>query len=465
MLFSPTVRVRRLQLRISERRLLLMAGDVFAVVLAVVIALRIWAFVAQDPFTVDFVLPQSGWFFVLVAQWLIHAAANDFYELRVAAKRGLTFQRLLVITLQLIVAYVVIFFISQPGTLPRLFILYYGVSSFLLISLWRLANPALVGWVGQPRRVLIVGTDWAAQSVIDAIKRFAPDEYQVEGIIGEVGDVGKVISDVPVIGTGVDLLNFTLRDHVSELVVTSTRELSGETFQGVMDAYERGVAVVPMPLLYERITGRVPVEHVNNNWAVVLPIEGGSVFDPYPVFKRLLDIVLALVGMILFLLALPFIALLIRLDSAGDIFYSQERVGKNGLIFRIYKLRTMVTDAEAKTGAVFAQKNDDRITRVGKFLRKTRLDELPQFYNILKGDMSLIGPRPERPEHVSRLTQKIPFYRTRLILRPGATGWAQVRYGYGANDEDALVKLQYDLYYVRHKSLALDLNIILRTFG
>jgi exopolysaccharide biosynthesis polyprenyl glycosylphosphotransferase len=259
------------------------------------------------------------------------------------------------------------------------------------------------------------------------------------------------------------MLNVVLREAVTEIVVTSTRELAGDIFQGVMDAYERGIVITPMPILYERVTERVPVEHVGDNWAVVLPISGISVFNPYPILKRLADIVMALIGLLLFGLILPFIAFAIVLDSRGNIFYTQDRTGLNGRRFKIVKLRTMIPDAESKTGAVFAQKDDSRVTRVGRFMRKTRLDELPQLWNVLKGDMSMIGPRPERPEHIKRLQEKIPFYRTRHIIRPGLTGWAQVRYRYGANDEDSMIKLQYDLYYIRHQSLLLDLNIIVRT--
>jgi exopolysaccharide biosynthesis polyprenyl glycosylphosphotransferase len=232
-----------------------------------------------------------------------------------------------------------------------------------------------------------------------------------------------------------------------------------------MDAYVRGIAIIPMPLLYERITGRVPVEHVDSHWTIVLPIDGKTIFNPYPVLKRLADIGLALLGLTIFLLLFPLIAMLIRLDSSGSIFYSQERVGLNGRVFRIYKFRSMVADAEKDSGAIFSQQGDPRVTRMGRLMRKTRLDEFPQLVNILRGDMSLIGPRPERPEHIRRLTKKIPFYRTRLVVRPGLTGWAQVRYGYGSDDEDALIKLQYDLYYIRHQSFLLDMNILVRTIG
>jgi len=465
MLFSPSPKRRRLQLRISERRLLLMAGDMLAVILAVLIALRIWAFVARESFTVEFVWPRSYWFLILTGLWLLLASANDFYDLRTSVSRAATFRRLVLITLQMLVVYLVVFFLSPPLALPRLFILYYGIASFFLIALIRVVNPALSGWVSQRRRVLIVGTDWAAMTIIGAIGRHAHRAYDIVGVIGEVDDILKDLCGVPILGTGKDILRIVHMEQIAELIVTSTRELSGRTFQGVMDAYEAGVSIVPMPLLYERITGQVPVEHVSNNWAVVLPIDRESLLNPYPIFKRLLDIWVSLIGMAVFLLLLPLVALLIRLDSPGDIFYSQERTGLNGRVFRIYKFRSMRADAESKTGAVFSQRGDPRVTRVGRFMRKTRLDELPQIINILRGDMSIVGPRPERPEHIKRLTEKIPFYRTRLTIRPGLTGWAQVRYNYGSTDEDALIKLQYDLYYIRHQSLILDLNIMVRTLG
>lgn len=466
MLFSPSPRKRRrLQLQISERRLLLMAGDAFAVVLAVTVALLIWSIVGRRPFTPAFVVPQSFWYVVLLLLWFILASANDFYDLRLAASRLGSIQRLVLINLQLLVVYVLVFFLSEPNALPRLFILYYAVVSFGLMALWRLLNPALVGWASARRHVLVVGTGWGAQTIIEALRGEAGETYRVMGIIGEGDNVGSTIAEVPVIGSGGDLLNYVLRDNISELVLTSSAELGGDTFQGVMDAYERGVTITPMPLLYERITGRVPVQHVGDQWLVVLPIAGRSIFNPYPLLKRFYDVLLGAAGFAVLLLLLLPIAVLIRLDSPGSIFYTQLRVGLNGRYFHIVKFRTMRIGAEAGTGAVFAVRNDPRVTRVGRWLRKTRLDELPQVLNVLRGEMSVVGPRPERPEHITRLQKKIPFYRTRHVVRPGVTGWAQVRYRYGETDDDARIKLQYDLYYIRHQSILLDLNIILRTIG
>ena len=380
-------------------------------------------------------------------------------------RRGPTLQRLMLITAQLIVVYLIVFFVSPRDALPRLFILYYGVLSFAFIAIWRLVNPALIGWASTSRKVLIIGTDGSAGEMIRALHEQSEREYTVRGIIGESEHVGQLIEDIPVIGSPADLMNYIARERITELILTSTRDLSGEMFQAVMDAYQAGVALIPMPVLYERITGRVPVEHVGSNWTVVLPLEDGDGFEPYPALKRFLEVTASLVGLIPFVLMLPVVALIVYIDSPGPIFYGQERVGLNGRSFRVYKFRTMVPDAEKFTGAVFSDKNDPRKTRFGKLLRKTRIDELPQLWNILRGDMSLVGPRPERPEHVQRLQQKIPFYRTRLIVRPGLTGWAQVMYGYGSTDDDALVKLQYDLYYIRHRSLFLDLNIAVKTVG
>lgn len=466
MIFSPTPKNRSwLQLRISERRLLLMAGDAFSIVLAVYIALGVWAFVAEYPFTFEFILPQVFWFALLTIVWFILASANDFYDLQIASSLTASFQRLGLMQLQMLIVYLLIYFFSQPESLPRLFVIYYAVISFLLISIWRILNPALVGWKAFQRRALVVGTDWAAGEIIKTVMTDRSNSYSIIGIIGEEGELGETVADCEVIGDGNDVLRLITAHNISELIISSTRDLSGETFQGVMDAYERGVAITPMPIIYERMTGRVPVKSVNDNWTVVLPIGQSNRLNPYPLLKRFMDITISILLLPPFFLIFPLIAIIIKLDSKGAIFYTQTRVGLNGRPFRMVKFRTMTQDAESKTGAVFAQKNDPRVTRFGNIMRKTRIDELPQLYNVIKGDMSLVGPRPERPEHVIRLEKKIPFYRTRHIIRPGVTGWAQVRYHYGSTDEDSMVKLQYDLYYIRHQSLGLDVNIIIRTVG
>lgn len=180
--------------------------------------------------------------------------------------------------------------------------------------------------------------------------------------------------------------------------------------------------------------------------------------------RRILDIVCGLIIAVFFIAVLPFVAIAIKLDSPGAIFYKQKRVGLKGTKFTIYKLRSMVQNAE-RNGAQWATKGDVRITKVGSFIRKTRLDELPQVINVLKGEMSMVGPRPERQQFIDKLEHQIPSFNKRLAVKPGLTGWAQVNYGYGSTVEDAKIKLSYDLYYCKHQSLALNLQILLRTFA
>jgi exopolysaccharide biosynthesis polyprenyl glycosylphosphotransferase len=466
-LIKPVPKRRGLQLQISERRLIMMAGDALMIMASVLLSLRIWAFVAHDEFDVEFVVPQAYWFFALTFLWFMLASANDFYDLRLNSRFGSTLMRQLRITIQLLVVYLVIFFVSGRDSLPRLFIIYHAIISFLLILLWRSWRPFLIGWSKfARRRALIVGTGWPAETILQIIKTEAEDAYEIAGLICSEEEREQLNGDNKILGTGADLAALVQQHGISELIMAYSNELPGDIFQGIMACYEHEVTIVPMPLLYEQITGRVPIEHVGQqHWTVVLPLEGRSLFNLYPALKRLMDILLGLVGLLIFVLILPVLALVIFLDSPGPIFYRQERVGRGGRPFYVVKLRSMIPNAERHSGPQWAQKNDPRVTRVGKILRKTRLDEVPQLLNVLSGEMSIIGPRPERGVFVDKLTTQIPFYRTRLAVKPGLTGWAQVRYHYGNTEEDALIKLQYDLYYIRHQSLALDMLIMLRTLG
>ena len=253
------------------------------------------------------------------------------------------------------------------------------------------------------------------------------------------------------------------QQNITTLVLAITDEMDGELLQILIDCLELGVDIVPMPVLYERLTGRVPVEHVGNNWYAAMPILHPGTSAAWPMVKRLFDIVSAGLGAICLGVAFPFIAAAIYLDSPGPIFYTQTRVGKGGKPFRVYKFRSMAPDAEKDGQAVWAKKNDDRITRVGRLLRKMHVDEFPQFLNILKGEMSAVGPRPERPAFVAELAEEIPFYRVRHAVKPGMAGWGLVKQGYGSSKEDAVLKLQYDLYYIKHQSLWLDVVILLKT--
>ncbi len=454
----------RIDLPISERRLLMGFGDLVAVNAAVLLALWVWSVVGEREFGWPFILSQAHWFAILSALWLLLASANDFYNLALSARWLASQARLAVITLQLVVIYLLIFFFSPRDALPRLFILYYALASYVLIALWRLVRPFLTGWAPLRSRVLVVGTGWPAQTIMQAIKVYAPDDFEVVGQVAE-GVADNDVGAEGVVGNGAELARLAQELRVNQVVLATDSRVGGELFQAIMDCYEMGIPVVEMPLLYEQLTNMVPVEHVGGNWNVVLPLAGRSPFDPYPFLKRLADVVLSVVGLAAFGLMLPAIALAMTLDSPGPIFYRQERVGRAGRAFRLAKLRTMVLDAEVASGPIWAVRDDPRVTRVGRVLRVSRVDELPQLLNILKGEMSLIGPRPERPHFVAHLQERIPFYRARLAVRPGVTGWAQVNFGYGSSDQDQLTKLKYDLYYIRHCSILLDLLISLKTVG
>jgi lipopolysaccharide/colanic/teichoic acid biosynthesis glycosyltransferase len=218
-----------------------------------------------------------------------------------------------------------------------------------------------------------------------------------------------------------------------------------------------------MTSLYERLTGKVSVDHAGRNIHVALPLSDSPLRRLFAAGKRLFDLLASLLGLAVLALVVPVVAMANAFGNRGPLFYRQTRVGKGGNHFGLLKLRTMIPDAEKGRGAVWATEDDVRVTPFGRFLRKVRIDELPQFWNILKGEMSLVGPRPERPEFVARLVSALPFYQARHAVQPGLTGWAQVRYGYGSSVQDALVKLQYDLYYIKNQSVYLELSILAKT--
>jgi lipopolysaccharide/colanic/teichoic acid biosynthesis glycosyltransferase len=220
-----------------------------------------------------------------------------------------------------------------------------------------------------------------------------------------------------------------------------------------------------MPTLYERLLGRVPVEHVGRDLNVVLPQDPGSMGRVFWMYKTVVDCGISLLGLVALAGLTPMVAAANAIGSPGPLFFRQVRVGYGGQTYEVLKFRTMIPDAEKHSGAVWSSRDDPRITPVGRFLRRTRLDELPQLINVLKGEMSLVGPRPERPEFVDKLNRHLPFYRARHAVKPGLTGWAQVRYGYGNSMEDSRIKLEYDLYYVKHAGFYLDALILLKTLA
>jgi exopolysaccharide biosynthesis polyprenyl glycosylphosphotransferase len=456
----------KLPLQLSERRVLLIVVDLAMVTLAVLFALRVWTW--RDyrlSFSPEFILSQAHWFLILMALWLLSASLNDFYDLKLAANLRSMWLALLRITALIVLIYAAVYFLLPRQKLPRGIVLYHGVATFALVGTWRTLYSVLFGRPFFRRRAMVIGAGQAGHTIVRAIRENLPSEYQLIGYIDDdPSKQGQVIEGVPVIGSRRDLLSLVRENDVSEIVQAITHTLHGELIQAIMDCHEQGVQITLMPFLYEEITGRVPVEHVGDDWSLVLPLDHAATGGFWPLLKRAMDVLIASIGLILLALVFPILALAIYLDSPGPIFYTQERVGKGGRIFRAIKLRSMTLNAE-EGGAVWAQENDPRVTRVGHFLRRTMIDELPQLINVFRGEMSIVGPRPERPVFAHQLAQQIPFYRARHAVKPGMAGWALINYGYSSSVRDALVKLQYDLYYIRHQSLYLDLLILAKTIG
>ena len=396
------------------------------------------------------------WLLLLVELYVPHAASSGKRTTRGIAIAG--FIGLL--------AYSLVFIIQQQSNLPRI-----GMGAFLLFAslltlAWRMIFIRLYKSTGQRRRVLLLGAGKAGQTLAEVYNSLGTRSFHLIGYVDDdTAKVGKRMCGLRVLGSSLHLLNIIAVYHVSDLVIAINGEIQGATFQAILDAQERGVEVTRMPILYEEMTGRVPVHHLESDWIIRSFVDGLHVSGFYELTKRILDILGAIVGLVIFIITCPFLSLAVLIDTGFPIFYSQPRLGKGGFMFKIYKFRTMRQDAEADGEAKTTLENDPRVTRVGGFLRRTRLDELPQFWNVLRGEMSLVGPRAERPELVAEYQKQVPFYRARLLVKPGLTGWAQINYGYVASVTETAVKIEYDLYYIKHRTLGMDFQIILRTIG
>jgi sugar transferase (PEP-CTERM system associated) len=336
-----------------------------------------------------------------------------------------------------------------------------GIIVTLGLLFWRSA------WLGpwslarMTVRVLVVGSGPIGKSIAD----LSPVSARPFKIIGYLDDDPAAGDSIPVghelLGKITDLSAIVEETRPDVVVVVQQDRRGRFPANPLLECRLRGIAVEDWPTFYEKATGKILVTELRPSWLIFS--DGFVKTARTEIIKRLFDVTLASVGLILAAPLMALAAIAIKVESAGPVLYRQPRSGQNGCVFILNKFRSMRRDAEETTGPVWAQQRDSRVTRVGALLRRTRLDELPQLFNVLVGHMSFIGPRPERPEFVHALQKEIPYYMKRLSMKPGITGWAQVKYGYGATVEDALEKLQYDLYYIKNLSLFLDLLILLNT--
>ena len=329
---------------------------------------------------------------------------------------------------------------------------------------WRLAFEWMSRQVGPRERLLLVGTSAGAVALAQELFQ-RRQELGVE-IVGFIDPdptrVGSPIINPGVVGTIEDIPSIARARHVDRVVVSLADARGKLPMDKLLEMKIAGVSFDHLASVYEEYTGKIAVENLRPSWFIFSP--GFRSSRSLTASKRVLDVIFAVVGLVIASPVMAVVAAAVRLTSPGNVLYHQQRVGRHSQIFTVHKFRTMRADAEAETGPVWASKDGDvRVTPLGGWLRRTRMDELPQLWNVLKGEMSFVGPRPERPEFVTDLTRQIPYYGQRHALRPGVTGWAQVRYTYGASVEDALEKLQYDLYYIKNLSIALDLFIVFET--
>ena len=461
------LKTTRWRFRPGEQRTILLIGDLLVALLAFYLALYAWGTSPDEwlSFSLDFLQQRvQFWFYLLPLVWLL--LMIDLYDVRNANNLDTTLRGIFTTGLVSLILYALIYLLSPKGSLPRIGVGIFLINATLLTLIWRWTYIKIFTAPSAIRRVAILGAGVTGSTLAQAYKAMKLKPFLLIGFIDDdLEKNGTLIEDLPVLSTSENLLVTINKYDISEMVIAVSGQMSGETFQVILDAQERGLEISQMPSTYEELLGRVPIQHLEADWIIRSFVDEARVSKFYELGKRILDIIGGFVGALIFLIFFPFVALLIFIDSGTPITYMQTRSGKGGKMYQMLKFRTMYQDAEKDGKVQLTLQNDTRITRVGSVLRKAHIDELPQFLNVLQGVMSLVGPRSERPEWIMEFEKQIPFYRARLQVKPGITGWAQVNYSYYATVEEMAIKLEYDLYYLKHRNLFMDLIIILRTVG
>jgi exopolysaccharide biosynthesis polyprenyl glycosylphosphotransferase len=452
---------KNIHFEISERKILLRLVDLLVVFLVL--------YILQNCIDFDYLTVHTnniGYLIVLGLYITVFGTVFEIYDLQKSSKLDITFRNIVFTA-----STSVLFYLLTPVLTPflperRLQIIYFYLAIIGGIFIWRWAYIALVSVPRFYKKVLLVGEISNIENIIKPLNQSDPN-YKIVGFINSETEVESPIKFKGLKEfKSVDLLQVIKDEEISEILVASynSETITPEVYHDLILLLDQGFAIREYTQVFEEITYRVPVQFVGKDFYKYFPFSRSNQNTLYLFFHRVFDILFSLTGLFIGVLLLPFILLGNLIANKGPLFYFQERVGQNGKLFQIVKLRSMVINAETG-GAKWAEKNDSRITKFGVFLRRSRLDEVPQFVNVLRGDMSIIGPRPERSFFVNELSRIIPFYETRHIVKPGLTGWAQVNTRYGSSVDDSLTKLQYDLYYIKHRSVFLDINIVVKTLS
>lgn len=450
---------KKIHFEISERKIILRFFDVFFVLLGLYL---FGTFFDQEYLTVAASRP--SWTILLVVYLVFFASIFEMYNLQVASNQLLVLQNILLTVSTTVFVYLFTPFFSPELPANRLQVVLFFLVMFVVLFLWRMFYVLFLASNRFVQKAILICDKEQVQELILGLENIDP-HYKIVGFVNT--DIAEdTVLDyhyVKLIKRD-DLFSFVKDNGISEIVIASqnTEGITADLYQQLLHLLESGNIIREYTQVYESKTQRIPVQYMSRDFYRFFPFSRSNQNKLYLLTIRIFEIVVSLLGLVVGLFIFPLILVGNAIGNRGRLFYSQERVGKDGVIFEILKFRTMVKNAESN-GAVFTATNDSRITVFGKFMRKTRMDEFPQFINILKGDMAVIGPRPERPVFVKEIAEIMPFYETRHIIKPGLTGWAQVNYSYGETIDDSLIKLQYDLYYIKHRSIYLDLNIAFKT--
>ena len=445
---------------VSERKILLRIFDVMSVFVSLYLVGDIFNFNYLNISTTNFY-----WIIVLAVYILFIGSVFEMYNLQVASNQYQIIKSIILTSSTTVLVYLLTPIYTPFLPSKRLEILIFFFSVFGALFIWRMIYVRFFASNRFVKKVILVCDQDQAKELVEGLTSVDP-HYRVLGFVNS-DSASSNSEKLKIKSISIEnLAKFVRQNSISEIVVASqkTDGITVNLYNQLITLLEKGYIIREYTQVYEAITHRIPVQYVSRDFYRYFPFSRSNQNHLYLLIVRILEILISIIGLSVGLLLLPLILIGNFFGNRGKLFYTQERVGKNGEVFNIMKFRTMVKNAE-KDGAVFATSNDTRITPFGKILRKSRIDEFPQFINILKGDMAVIGPRPERPIFVKEIAEVMPFYETRHVIKPGLTGWAQVNYSYGETIEDSLIKLQYDLYYIKHRSLFLDFNIIFKTLS
>ena len=412
-----------------------------------------------------FFLLESWWWRILLVTLVTQLSIyfNDLYELRPIGNMREVAIRLVQSLGITYIALAIICYLWPEAMLGEWVFIVSILFGFFFIVPWRFSYAYVVKQKLFSEKTLIVGDGELARDLLNEIGSRRDIGYDVRLVVGqENGDHSKSHFEDAPIRYGFDkLCDLAQAQQASTIIVALDQKRGIMPYNELLKCKMKRFSIIDGESFYERITGKLLIERIKPSWLI---FSEGFVKSPVAKFvKRLIGLVLSSIMLTLLSPLMLIVSIAIKLDSKGPVFFSQKRVGEGEKIFEIHKFRSMIGDAEGECGPVWAEENDARITRVGRFIRKVHIDELPQFWNVLKGDMSIVGPRPERPYFVEKLKTNIPYYTLRFGVKPGVTGWAQINYRYGATEKEAFEKLRYDLYYIKNMSLIMDLMVILHT--